>query len=122
VSTSSFTVTDGRCENESTRTHLFSAVLGMPYAETKCHESQSDGQEDRAMASRGRKNDADRKSRSGSETRQQNATLQMRMHEDVRDAVEESARRQGFKDAKALVLHRLQPDIALVRPDLSDGA
>ena len=63
-----------------------------------------------------------RASRSGSERRRQQAILQMRMHEEVRAALEESARRQGFKDTKDLVMARLQSDIAMVRPDLIDIA
>jgi hypothetical protein len=69
----------------------------------------------------GKKKGSKRTSRSGSETRQQTAKLQMRMRKEVRAALEEAARRQGFPDTKALVLHRLQPDIALVRPDLPES-
>jgi hypothetical protein len=57
------------------------------------------------------------KSRSGSETRRLKAKFQMRMTEQQRTALDESARRQGFKDAKELVMFRLQPD--LVGADLA---
>jgi hypothetical protein len=52
-----------------------------------------------------------RKARRGTETRKQSALFAMRMTEDARKRLDEAAREQGFKDAKALVLYRLQPDL-----------
>lgn len=62
----------------------------------------------------------ERKRRSGSETRQQTAKLQFRTRDEVREAIDEAARRQGFKDAKELVMFRLRADIVLVNPDLAN--
>lgn len=53
-----------------------------------------------------------RKSRSGSENRKLPATLTMRMTEQARAKLDEVAREQGFKNAKALVMFRLQDDLA----------
>lgn len=63
-----------------------------------------------AGRSRGAVN-AQPKNRSGSETRRLRAKFQMRMTEEQRAALDESARRLGFKDAKELVMFRLQSDL-----------
>jgi hypothetical protein len=42
------------------------------------------------------------------------------MHDEVRAALDEAARRQGFKDANELAISRLLSDIVLVRPDLAN--
>ncbi len=55
--------------------------------------------------------DAQKKRRSGSEKRQQNAKFQMRMTEEQRVALDEAARRNGFRDAKELVMFRLEQDL-----------
>mgnify|MGYP000858071400 FL=1 len=55
--------------------------------------------------------DAQKKRRSGSEKRQQNAKFQMRMTEEQRIALDEAARRNGFRDAKELVMFRLEQDL-----------
>lgn len=52
-----------------------------------------------------------RKSRSGSENRRLSANFQMRMTQPARAKLDEAARRQGFKDAKALVMFRLREDL-----------
>jgi hypothetical protein len=51
------------------------------------------------------------KARRGTETRKQSALFAMRMTEDDRRRLDEAAREQGFKDAKALVLYRLRQDL-----------
>lgn len=51
------------------------------------------------------------RSRSGSENRQLSAMFTMRMTETARAKLDEAARRQGFKDAKALVMFRLREDL-----------
>lgn len=53
-----------------------------------------------------------RKSRRGSETRRLSAQFTMRMTEQARANLDQAAREQGFKDAKALVMHRLRDDLA----------
>ncbi len=55
---------------------------------------------------------AAKKRRSGSENRRQNATFQMRMTAAQRAALDEAARQQGFRDAKELVMSRLEQDLA----------
>ena len=52
-----------------------------------------------------------RKSRRGSETRRLSAQFTMRMSEQARAKLDEAAREQGFKDAKALVMYRLRDDL-----------
>lgn len=52
-----------------------------------------------------------RKSRRGSENRRLSAQFTMRMSEQARAKLDEAARNQGFKDAKALVMFRLRHDI-----------
>lgn len=52
-----------------------------------------------------------RKSRRGSENRRLSAQFTMRMTEQARAKLDEAARNQGFKDAKALVMHRLRDDL-----------
>jgi len=56
--------------------------------------------------------DAQKKRRSGSENRQQTAKFQMRMTAEQRIALDEAARKNGFRDAKELVMSRLQQDLA----------
>jgi hypothetical protein len=53
-----------------------------------------------------------RKSRRGSENRRMSAQFTMRMTEQARAKLDEVAREQGFKDAKALVMFRLRDDLA----------
>jgi hypothetical protein len=55
-----------------------------------------------------------RKSRRGSENRRLSAQFTMRMTEQARAKLDEAAREQGFKDAKALVMFRLREDLELV--------
>lgn len=64
------------------------------------------------METRTVESDAEKKRRSGSEKRQQSAKFQMRMTEEQRLALDEAARRHGFRDAKELVMFRLQQDLA----------
>ena len=45
------------------------------------------------------------------QTPQQNAKFQMRMTEEQRIALDEAARRNGFRDAKELVMFRLEQDL-----------
>lgn len=52
-----------------------------------------------------------RKRRSGSENRRMSAQFTMRMTQQARVKLDEAAREQGFKDAKALVMHRLRDDL-----------
>lgn len=56
---------------------------------------------------------ARRKSRRGSENRRMSAQFTMRMTAQARAKLDEAARSQGFKDAKALVMYRLREDLAL---------
>lgn len=53
-----------------------------------------------------------RKSRRGTEKRKLSAQFTMRMSEEARAKLDEAAREQGFKDAKALVMFRLRDDLA----------
>ncbi|ASL12232.1 hypothetical protein MYCODSM44623_05558 (plasmid) [Mycobacterium intracellulare subsp. chimaera] len=52
-----------------------------------------------------------RKSRRGSENRRMSAQFTMRMTAQARAKLDEAARSQGFKDAKALVMFRLREDL-----------
>ena len=52
-----------------------------------------------------------RKSRRGSENRRMSAQFTMRMTAQARAKLDEAARSQGFKDAKALVMFRLRDDL-----------
>ncbi len=52
-----------------------------------------------------------RKSRRGSENRRMSAQFTMRMTTQARAKLDEAARSQGFKDAKALVMFRLRGDL-----------
>lgn len=52
-----------------------------------------------------------RKSRRGSEKRRMSAQFTMRMTAQARAKLDEAARSQGFKDAKALVMFRLREDL-----------
>ncbi len=52
-----------------------------------------------------------RKSRRGSENRRLSAQFTVRMTEQARAKLDEAAREQGFKDAKALVMYRLRDDL-----------
>ena len=54
---------------------------------------------------------AQRKSRRGSENRRMSAQFMMRMTAQARAKLDEAARSQGFKDAKALVMFRLRDDL-----------
>lgn len=56
-----------------------------------------------------------RRGRSGSETRQRDALLQLRMAKFDRDALGEYARQLGFKNAQDLVWTRLEADLAEAR-------
>lgn len=56
-----------------------------------------------------------RRGRSGSETRQLDALLQLRMPKGDRDALGAYARRLGFKNAQELVRSRLEADLAEAR-------
>lgn len=51
------------------------------------------------------------KRRSGSENRRMSAQFTMRMTLEARAKLDEAAREHGFKDAKALVMHRLRDDL-----------
>ena len=53
-----------------------------------------------------------RKSRRGTEKRRLSAQFTMRMSEEARAKLDEAARAQGFKDAKALIMFRLRDDLA----------
>jgi len=55
-----------------------------------------------------------RKSRRGSENRRLSAQFTMRMTEQARAKLDEAARNQGFKDAKALVMFRLRDDLGVL--------
>lgn len=55
-----------------------------------------------------------RKSRRGSEKRKMSAQFTMRMTDQARAKLDEAARTQGFKDAKALVMFRLRDDLGPV--------
>ena len=56
-----------------------------------------------------------RRGRSGSETRQRDALLQLRMAKIDRDALGAYARQLGFKNAQDLVWTRLEADLAEAR-------
>lgn len=56
-----------------------------------------------------------RRGRSGSETRQLDALLQLRMPKGDREALNTYARRLGFKNAQDLVRRRLEADLAEAR-------
>lgn len=66
------------------------------------------------MAARGSGHSAGspKKTRRGTETRRLSAQFTMRMSEQARAKLDEAAREQGFKDAKALVMFRLRDDLA----------
>ncbi|WP_373230569.1 hypothetical protein [Mycobacterium marinum] len=56
-----------------------------------------------------------RRGRSGSEKRQRDALLQLRMAKGDREALGAHARRLGFKNAQDLVWSRLEADLAEAR-------
>ncbi|GAT01867.1 uncharacterized protein RMCFA_1979 [Mycolicibacterium fortuitum subsp. acetamidolyticum] len=60
-----------------------------------------------------------RRGRSGSETRQLDALLQLRMPKGDRDALGAYARRLGFKNAQELVRSRLEADLAEARQQIA---
>lgn len=59
--------------------------------------------------------DSQRRARSGSETRQLDALLQLRMPRGDREALSAYARRLGFKNAQDLVRSRLEADLVQAR-------